>query len=191
MINEISNRKRSTRNTVKCLVDRNGRKLSEPLQIANCLNEHFSSVGEKMAEKFVDMENGKDPLDFIGTLNAPPADFYATSEDEVKKLIQSLENKKASGFDLISNRILKSTCETILPYITSLFNACIKKGVFPNCFKIAQVVPLFKGGDKENPSCYRPISLLPSLGKLLEKIVSFRALDHLNENNINKNNPYP
>ena len=46
------------------------------------------------------------------------------------------------------------------------------------------MVPLFKGGDKENPSSYRPISLLPALGKLLEKIVSIRALDHLNENEL-------
>ena len=43
---------------------------------------------------------------------------------------------------------------------------------------------MFKGGDKENPSSYRPISLLPALGKLLEKIVSIRALDHLNENEL-------
>ena len=75
----------------------------------------------------------------------------------------SLVNKKACGFDLISNNILKSTCRTVLPFITQLFNACIVKGIFPNCFKVAQVTPLFKGGDREDPNCYRPISLLPML----------------------------
>ena len=90
--------------------------------------------------------------------------------------------KKACGFD--SNNILKSTCRTVLPFITQLFNACIVKGIFPNCFKVAQVTPLFKGGDREDPNCYRPISLLPALGKLLEKIVSARALDYLNENDL-------
>ena len=95
------------------------------------------------------------------------------------KLILSLEDKKSCGYDLISNKVLKSTCNTIAPYITRLFNNCIERGIFPDCFKIAQVVPLFKGGDKESPNCYRPISLLPALGKLLEKIVSTRALEDL------------
>ena len=53
-----------------------------------------------------------------------------------------------------SNKILKSTCKTIVPFITCLFNICIDKGVFPDCFKVAKVVPLFKGGDKEDPNCY-------------------------------------
>ena len=56
---------------------------------------------------------------------------------------------------------------------------CISKGAFPDSFKVAQVIPLFKGGDRKDPNCYSPISLLPALGMLLEKIVSVRALDYL------------
>ena len=113
-----------------------------------------------------------------------------TTVDEVFELIQKLKNNKACGYDLISNKVLNSTCKTIAPFITCSFNSCIVNGVFPDCFKVAQVVPLFKGGDKESPTCYRPISLLPALGKLLEKIVSVRALDHLNENNLLSENQF-
>ena len=137
-----------------------------------------------MAEKFIVKEDSKDPLDFVDCNPSNSAEFELTDENEVLELIQKLKNNKACGFDLISNKILKSTCKTIVPFITRLFNVCIVNGIFPSCFKIAQVVPLFKGGDKESPSCYRPISLLPALGKLLEKIVSFRALNYLNENNL-------
>ena len=109
---------------------------------------------------------------------------------DVSKLIQNLDCKKACGYDLISNRILKSCCATIAPYVTNLFNMCIKDGVFPDIFKIAHVVPLFKRGDKNDPSCYRPISLLPALGKLLEKVVSTQIVDYLNENNLISNKQY-
>ena len=100
----------------------------------------------------------------------------------MSKLIMSLQNKKACGFDHISNSILKSTCRTITPFITQLFNmVCITNGIFPEYFK---VVSLFKGGDREDPNCYSPISLLPALGKLLEKIVSVRATEYLSENDL-------
>ena len=71
--------------------------------------------------------------------------------------------------------------------IIVLFNKCLKEGIFPQSFKLAQVTPLFKGGDREDPSCYRPISLLPALGKLLEKIVSVRVIDYLDHNNLISN----
>ena len=134
-----------------------------------------------MAEKFSPSEETLDPLDYVNCSESYLAEFNLTNELEVFELIQNLKNNKACGYDLISNKILKSTCKTIVPFITCLFNNCITNGFFPDCFKIAQVVPLFKGGDSENPTCYRPISLLPALGKLLEKLVSVRALNHLNE----------
>ena len=190
MVNEISNRKRSSKNSVTTIVDKEGRQLTDPLHIANCLNEHFSSMGEKMAEKFSMSENSKGPLDYVKCPESIIAEFNPTTEDEVFELIQKLKNNKACGYDLISNKVLKFTCKTIAPFITCLFNSCIVNGVFPDCFKVAQVVPLFKGGDKESPTCYRPISLLPALGKLLEKIVSLRVLDHLNENNLLSENQF-
>ena len=56
---------------------------------------------------------------------------------------------------------------------------CIRQGVFPDSYKMAEVIALFKGGDKEDVNCYRPISLLPALGKLLEKLVSNRVMNYL------------
>ena len=71
-----------------------------------------------------------------------------------------------------------------------MFNKCIQDGVFPECFKKAQVVPLFKGGDKSSRNCYRPISLLPALGKLLEKVMSVRMTLFLNTNNLISNHQF-
>ena len=107
-----------------------------------------------------------------------------TSTSEILECISKMENKKSSGYDCISNSIIKGTNQVIAPYLETLYNSCIYHGIFPDAFKIAQVIPLFKGGDKQECRNYRPISLLPTLGKLLEKILSMRLTSHLNANNI-------
>ena len=115
-----------------------------------------------MASKFVNDANPKDPLDYITTDIKIKICLSPTTCSEISKLILKLDVKKSCGYDSISNKILKATCNIVAPYITKLFNSCIQKGVFPNCFKTAQVIPLFKGGTKEHCTCYKLISLLPA-----------------------------
>ena len=143
-------------------------------EILNCLNYHFGTVGSKMAEACnnIDSKYIKDPISLIKRESNPNSMIlYPTNEQEMFKLISNLNNKKSCGYDLLSNNILKASKDVILPYITFLINICINKNTFPSAYKVAKVIPLFKGGDKENPNCYRPISLLPTLGKLFEKLL--------------------
>ena len=67
---------------------------------------------------------------------------------------------------------------------TSLLNLSLCTGSVPSCWKAANVTPVFKKGDKLNPSNYRPISMIPALGKILERVVYTRLMYHLSENNI-------
>ena len=80
--------------------------------------------------------------------------------------------------------MLKNTCSVIAPFIVHLFNACLAQGVFPDAYKVAQIVPLFKGGNREDVNCYRPISLLPALGKLFEKLIFDRVLAYIEKFDI-------
>ena len=129
-----------------------------------------------MASKIDNQVLRKNPLDYISIEMNSSVTLEDINITDVSKLIQNLDCKKACGYDLTSDRILKSCCATISSYIIDLFNMCIKDGVFPDIFKLAHVVPLFKGGDKNDPNCYRPISLLPALGKLLEKVASLQTV---------------
>ena len=88
-----------------------------------------------------------------------------TSELEVSKIIGSLKNKTSSGHDGISNEILKCCSPIIEKYLVRRFIDCAEKQVFPECLKIAKVLPFFKKGDDSLPSKYRPISLQCSLSK--------------------------
>ena len=102
----------------------------------------------------------------------------------------SLESKKSSGYDGISNFIIKKTRDVIIPYLEVLYNGCFKQFTFPCSYKIAKVIPLFKGGDREDCNNYRPISLLPAIGKLFEKLLSIRLTNHLHSYNILSNHQF-
>ncbi len=133
------------------------------------------------------LENGnsiRDPIDYISTKVNHSLFLYAVDSSEILQLISNLELRKACGYDLISNRIIKATSYVAASHLTRLFNNCINQGIFPDIYKLAQVIPLYKGGDKENLNSYRPISLLPALGKLLEKIVSSRTVSFFEENDL-------
>ena len=82
-----------------------------------------------------------------------------------------MENKTSCGVDGISNSLLKSIKSEIVQPVTVLINQMLTTGIFPDKLKIAKVVPLYKKGDNTLFSNYRPISILPSLSKIFEKIV--------------------
>ena len=182
-INEISKRKRNSKTSIKSIIDANGNQLESASGIANCLNKHFSSIGKTMASQFD--SDSTDPMEYITEeTNRTLSYLLNTNVAEIRKLISELNQKKSCGFDHISNKVLKASCDIISPFLVTLFNKCMTSGVFPDCYKVAKVTPLFKGGDRQDINSQRPISLLPSLGKLLEKIISTRILDHFNELNL-------
>ena len=82
-----------------------------------------------------------------------------------------MENKTSCGVEGISNSSLKSIKSEIVQPVTVLINQMWNTGIFPDKLKIAKVVPSYKKGDNTLFSNYRPISILPSLSKIFEKIV--------------------
>ena len=182
LINEISKRKRKNKTSIACLKGNNGKTLHDKREISNCLNSHFSSIGKNMAKEIDDLNlpDLKDPLEYISHKLSSLVTLSETDIPEIVKLISDL-NKKKGNFDQISNKVIKSSCSVIAPFLVNLFNLCLKTGIFPECFKTAKVKPLFKGGDRQDPISYRPISLLPSLGKILEKVISIRLLHYFND----------
>ena len=115
--------------------------------------------------KNLKLANLKNPLDYLSNLNVQESAFFSnTSKSEILDILTNLNPKKSCGYDLISNRVLKETSYIITPFLETLYNMCMSKSLFPECFKIAKVTPLFKGEDKQDINSYRPISLPPSMG---------------------------
>lgn len=106
--------------------------------------------------------------------------------EEVKLMIQQgLKPRKAPGYDLITSEVLKELSATGLRTVTIMFNAILRLGFFPPQWKVAQIILIAKPGKPPDAvTSYRPISLLPVLSKLFEKLFLRRLRPWLIENNI-------
>ena len=92
--------------------------------------------------------------------------------------------QKSSGYDDVSNYLLCKIVNVIKEPLYCVFNKSLASGKFPELLKLSKIVPLYKSGEKSIPDNYRPISLLPVISKVLEKLVFFRMVNHLEENKI-------
>ena len=106
------------------------------------------------------------------------------TSDEVKSTLLSLPTGKASGPDLISNKILKELAQPLSSPLQDLFNFSLNKGKVPSIWKQAYVTPILKKDDPSEVSNYRPISLLSTVGKVLENIVHKRIFNFFQENHV-------
>ena len=110
--------------------------------------------------------------------------LYHITPNEIKKYIDKLPAKNSSGYDNISNKLLKQIKYTILNPLIHIFNLSISSGVFPENRKTSEIVPLYKKGPKDQMINYRPISLLIKLSKLLEKCMYTCLYKFMVKNNI-------
>ena len=160
----------------------NGQLIKNNLDIANGFNEFFSQVGPKLASDIglsdVSFES------FLSESNPVNFEFCRISETDILKICRQLKPKLSSGTDFISNKLLKHIAPIIIGPLHYLINLSLESGYIPKRLKIAKIVPVFKDGDQHIFTNYRPISLLNSLSKLLEKIVARQLTGFLTTHNI-------
>lgn len=96
----------------------------------------------------------------------------------------------AIGIDGISSNLLKQFKTILIPHLTYILNRCIHDGVFPYILKRSLIHPIYKLGNRDRVTNYRPISVLPALSKILEKFMNSRLKNFLNANKILANNQY-
>ena len=107
-----------------------------------------------------------------------------TNPAEVFNVISSLKTSKSGVYDNISSFFLKSAKKVLVFPLAHLFNCLFKLGIFPDCLKIAKVLPVYKSGEKSELCNYRPISILSSISKVLEKLIHIQSSTFLNKHSI-------
>ena len=106
------------------------------------------------------------------------------TENKIIKITNSFQSNKAADYDNISMSIIKHVASIISEPLTHIINLSISHGIVPDQMKIARIIPLYKADDESVLTNYRPISILPSSSKILEKNVYNRLTDHINKFNI-------
>ncbi|CAB4019872.1 Hypothetical predicted protein, partial [Paramuricea clavata] len=144
--------------------------VSSSVNIAEAFNQHFASVFSGDTEE---------PRPQLPTFSCPVLQDISLSPCEVAAALRSLDGSKATGPDEIPARLLKETAEQIAPSLTLLYNKSLETGVFPDEWKLANIVPIHKKDNKDHVENYRPISLLSIISKILERCVLIRLRDHL------------
>lgn len=110
--------------------------------------------------------------------------MFEIEPQEITSIILSLPGNKSAGLDGIYPRILKENTDILVPILCKLFNHSLKCAKYPSVLKIAKVVPVYKDGDRSNPSSYRPISVLSVINNIYEKILSSNICKFLEKYNL-------
>ena len=140
--------------------------------IVDGFNSFFGSIFNKNDDDISSLHDESINLhdEFLGNVNSISS--FEITVDSVKKIIKSLDTNKSMGPDGISSRILKEGVDSISYALTKIFNKSLtNNSEVPADWKLANVVPIFKKGNKEDISNYRPISLTSIVCRIMEKII--------------------
>ena len=152
--------------------------------ICNLFGDYFANVGKNVAKKIptprqrIDKYNDK----IIRNRNTSLY-LFPTNSTETLRLIKHLPNKTSLGHDEINNLLLKKIVTSILKSLEIIFNHSITNHTFSNDMKLAEVILLFKGTETYLITNYRPVTLLITISKILEKII-YKLYNFLENNYI-------
>ena len=179
IIKEIINRKKSS--NVKLPIS------------SNQLGRHYSTLADKLSSKIPHITNEDIPCSskcgnrkfHIKNVEDRKFSFRNITQREVYEEIVKLDKNKGPGVDDLDVKALKYVADIISDHLCLLFNSTLDNSIYPLLFKKAKCVPIFKGGEL-NPLeavSYRPISILNSLNKVLEKLIHdqiYRFVERVN-----------
>ena len=163
-------------------IEINGRLITQDKEIATSFKNHFETCALKLADG---LPKGEDTSVIME--QGECWGFEHISEIGIVEIIRSLINKNSSGYDSLSNKMLKREAYAFAKLIKPIINESIDMGIFPECLKTAKLLPVFKKGNTMNMDNYRPISLLPVLSKVFEKVLNNKLTSIIENKYIDEN----
>ena len=183
-INNIIGRNNKS-SCINSIFKEDGAIVTDANEIASEFNKFFQSIPaytqNKLDPPLRDYNN-------LVNFNQRSIFLFQVSCNEIISLIDGLDSSKTSAN--LPVKFLKLTKNEIAPILRTLFNKSIEEGLYPNILKIAKVVPIFKAGDSRQLNNYRPISLLPLINKIFEKILNVRIRSFLTDCQVLSENQF-
>jgi Notch-like protein len=208
-IKKSKNRAKTTWNIVKSLTGRKPHHETKPnlyvfdkpfintKMIAESFNKYFLSIVETIIKSTF---NNSDISSICNKANKylidsfkitfTPINYSYVTTNEIGNIIDKLKMTNSSGYDEISIKVLKSRKHFIISPLTYIINRSLATGKFPDRLKFSEIKPIYKNGDRNVISNYRPISLLMSFSKIFERVV-FVRLCHLTINSLDSERILP
>jgi len=162
------------------ILEENNVVMTEKSSVADLFNNNFLQATNSVAQ-INDSDYGQDfknhpsiiaihqhyrdintPLSFV---------FHCTNCVQVEKLLKGVNVNKSSGHNMIPPQLIKASAAVIAERIANIFNASIAQGCYPGVWKMGQVTPLFKKNDEFKKENYRPVTVLPVLNNIYERLL--------------------
>ena len=170
------NSKLTVRPEISALTKEDGELTHDETEMCNVCNGYFHSAFNRPIE-------GEDLPEMECVCDVDISNIVITP-DIVRKKLEKLNKYKSSGPDNIHPHILREAASSICVPLSMIYEDSLEVGETPEDWRTANVTPIFKKGDRNNPANYRPVSLTSQVCKVLESIVRERVIEHLNSNNL-------
>ena len=157
------------------ILEEGGETIKDPKIIAEKFAEYFDHKVKNIHDNLPDARDDDLP-DWPDDL--PRFEFQKVTSPDIVSCIKSLSNSTATGWDFISNKLVKCSTYQISKVLANITNKCFSTGKFPESWKLARVIPLHKKGSRTSTKNYRPIALLCSLSKVVERAVFNQIHSH-------------
>ena len=160
----------------------------EPKETSNIFKKFYENLAQLLvgelppATNKFNMETTKAFYDRMNIGNT--FKLEEVGQEIIHKLLENTNINKAPGIDKLSGIFIKDGADILAGPLTQIVNLYIKYSTFPDLCKIAKLKPLFKKGSKTDPKNYTPISLLPLISKIFEKVIHIQTEHFLQINNI-------
>jgi hypothetical protein len=169
------NNKIKVKDTIRAIQLKDGTIATNGKVITNTLNEFFASV-------FTKSEMTQSPTKFEKVSSSCTDPQF--SETIIEYYLNKLDTNKAIELDKVHPRVLRECSKELAKPLSIIFNKSFQSGTLPNLWSRANIIPLFKKGNKLDPSNYRPVSLTSVVCKTTERIVRDKMMQYLKDNNL-------
>ena len=188
-INQFKKQKKHT--VIKELIKDDGSIKSDHVEISNNLNDSFIETGLLISSRIA--EPDQETKTRMQKLISPQKNsvyLYEITPEELQNSINKLDGNKSTPSNCGPIWILKKATPLFIEIVATIFNMCMSEGIFPDVFKTAEIIPVYKAGSRSNVNNYRPIALLNPFSKLFEKCIYDRLINFFNKNNIIHENQF-
>lgn len=161
----------------------------------NVLNNYFINSVREIKVKTKSFLPNVPPSNNLENINSTHSslfhfDWSAVTPEDISIAVKKMNNSNSKDFYSMSNNLLKKVVVGLVEPLAVCVNRLLNEGIFPTQLKISRVSPIYKNGPKDNPQSYRPISIIPVLGKLIEQLVYDQIYTFLENNKILNSSQY-
>ena len=172
---------KETKNVSIDKISKDGKIITDPIDIAECCNDHFASIGQRLAANIKNTESTSTHFVEKVMVNTK-FDFKLINATEVYNKLKTLDKSKAAGIHNVPYKMLLLCADIVAPHLADIFNYSLVSKKVLDDFKIGNL--LFLKMERDDLNNYRPISVLPSIATVFEKIIYEQLLDFFNSNKL-------